>query len=166
MHVKIDRFVADNESDDGEIIVYGAHVMMGYHNKPEQTAQIMMKDTWNGFPGIRTGDQGRFDNEGFLYITGRFKDEYKLSNGKYIHPESIETDIKLVHNIANAFIWGDGKAYNVAVIVPDFATMKKDDRIAKWAQGSPAEVVKNKNIQDFYQKKLKSILKNHMADMK
>lgn len=159
MHVKIDRFVADNESDDGEIIVYGAHVMMGYHNKPEQTAQIMMKDTWNGFPGIRTGDQGRFDNEGFLYITGRFKDEYKLSNGKYIHPESIETDIKLVHNIANAFIWGDGKAYNVAVIVPDFATMKKDERVAKWAQGSPAEVVKNKNIQDFLSEEIKRHLK-------
>ncbi|MEN6422522.1 MAG: AMP-binding protein [Smithella sp.] len=159
MHVKIDSSVADNVSDDGEIIVYGAHVMMGYHNKPEQTAQIMMKDNWNGFPGIRTGDQGRFDNEGFLYITGRFKDEYKLSNGKYIHPESIETDIKLVHNIANAFIWGDGKAYNVAVIVPDFATMKKDDRIAKWAQGSSAEVVKNKNIQDFLSEEIKRHLK-------
>lgn len=159
MHVKIDSSVADNESDDGEIIVYGAHVMMGYHNKSEQTAQIMMKDNWNGFPGIRTGDQGRFDNEGFLYITGRFKDEYKLSNGKYIHPESIETDIKLVHNIANAFLWGDGKAYNVAVIVPDFATMKKDDRVAKWAQGSPAEVVNNKNIQDFLSEEIKRHLK-------
>lgn len=149
MHVKIDRSVSDDESDEGEIIAYGAHVMMGYHNKPQQTAQVMMKDNWMGFPGIRTGDKGRLSEDGFLYITGRFKDEYKLSNGKYIHPESIENDIKLMHNIANAFLWGEGKAYNIAVIVPDFVTMKKDERIAKWAQGSPQEVVRDKNIQDF-----------------
>ncbi len=159
MHVKIDKSVTDDDSDDGEIIAYGAHVMMGYHNKPEQTAQIMMKDNWNGFPGIRTGDQGRLTADGFLYITGRFKDEYKLSNGKYIHPESIETDIKLLHNITNAFVWGEGKSYNIGVIVPDFATMKKDDRIAKWAQGSPQEVVKNKNIQDFLSEEIKRHLK-------
>ncbi len=159
MHVKIDRSIADDESGDGEIIAYGAHVMMGYHNKPDQTAQIMMKDTWNGFPGIRTGDQGHLTDDGFLYITGRFKDEYKLSNGKYIHPESMETDIKLVHNIANAFVWGEGKAYNIAIIVPDFATMKKDDRIAKWAQGVPEEVVKDKNIQEFLTEEIKRHLK-------
>jgi long-chain acyl-CoA synthetase len=159
MHVKIDKSIADDDSDDGEIIAYGTHVMMGYHNKPEQTAQIMMKDNWNGFPGIRTGDQGRLTADGFLYITGRFKDEYKLSNGKYIHPESIETDIKLLHNIVNAFVWGEGKAYNIAVIVPDFTTMKKDDRIAKWAQGSPQEVIKDKNIHDFLSDEIKRHLK-------
>ncbi|MCX5850173.1 MAG: AMP-binding protein [Deltaproteobacteria bacterium] len=159
MHVKIDKSVTDDDSDDGEIIVYGAHVMMGYHNKPDETAKIMMKDNWKGFPGIRTGDQGRLTDDGFLYITGRFKDEYKLSNGKYIHPESIETDIKLLHNITNAFVWGEGKAYNIAVIVPDFATMKKDDRIAKWAQGSPREVVKDKNIQYFLSEEIKRHLK-------
>jgi long-chain acyl-CoA synthetase len=159
MHVKIDKSIADDESGDGEIIAYGAHVMMGYHNKPGETAQVMMKDNWQGFPGIRTGDQGRLTDDGFLYITGRFKDEYKLSNGKYIHPESIETDIKLLHNIANAFVWGDGRAYNIAVIVPDFATMKKDDRIAKWAQGSSQEVVKDKNIQDFLSEGIKRHLK-------
>jgi long-chain acyl-CoA synthetase len=155
MHVKIDKSVTDDDSDDGEIIAYGAHVMMGYHNKPEQTAEIMMKDNWNGFPGIRTGDQGRLADDGFLYITGRFKDEYKLSNGKYIHPESMETDIKLLHHIVNAFVWGEGKAYNIAVIVPDFATMKKEVRIAQWAQGSPEEVVKNKHIQDFLSNDIK-----------
>ncbi len=159
MHVKIDKSVSDDESGDGEIIAYGAHVMMGYHNKPQQTAQVMMPDTWMGFPGIRTGDKGRLSDDGFLYITGRFKDEYKLSNGKYIHPESIENDIKLLHNIANAFLWGEGKAYNIAVIVPDFATMKKDERIAKWAQGSPQEVVRDKNIQDFLSGEIKKHLK-------
>ena len=64
-----------------------------------------------------------------------------------------------MHNITNAFVWGEGKAYNIAVVVPDFATMKKDDRIAKWAQGSPQEVVKDKNIQDFLSEEIKRHLK-------
>ncbi|MBN2436973.1 MAG: AMP-binding protein [Deltaproteobacteria bacterium] len=155
MHVKIDKSFLSDDSPDGEIIAYGAHVMMGYHNKPEKTAEIMMKDNWNGFPGIRTGDQGHLTSDGFLYITGRFKDEYKLSNGKYIHPESIETDIKLLRNIANAFVYGEGKAYNIAIIVPDFAMMKKDDRIAKWAQGLPQEVVNNEKVQKFLSDEIK-----------
>ena len=158
MHVKIDRSLTGEDSEDGEIIAYGAHVMMGYHNKPKLTSEVMVKDNWNGFPGIRTGDQGHLTADGFLHITGRFKDEYKLSNGKYIHPESIETDIKLLRNIANAFVWGDGRAYNIAVIVPDFAAMKKDDRISKWAQGSPQEVVKNKNTQGFLSGEIKGHL--------
>jgi long-chain acyl-CoA synthetase len=158
MHVKIDKSLTGEETEDGEIIAYGAHVMMGYHNKPKLTSEVMMKDSWNGFPGIRTGDQGHLTADGFLYITGRFKDEYKLSNGKYIHPESIETDIKLLRNIANAFVWGDGKAYNIAVIVPDFAAMKKDDRVAKWAQDSPREVLRNKNVQDFLSGEIKGHL--------
>lgn len=158
MHVKIDRSLTGEDSEDGEIIAYGAHVMMGYHNKPKLTSEVMVKDNWNGFPGIRTGDQGHLTSDGFLHITGRFKDEYKLSNGKYIHPESIETDIKLLRNIANAFVWGDGRAYNIAVIVPDFAAMKKDDRISKWAQGSPQEVVKNKKFQGFLSGEIKGHL--------
>jgi long-chain acyl-CoA synthetase len=117
-----------------------------------------MKDRWNGFPGIRTGDQGRLSADGFLYITGRYKDEYKLSNGKYIHPEALETDIKLMRHVANAFVWGEGKAYNIAVIVPDFVTLKKDPRSAPWAQGSPEEVAGNTKIQEFLSEEIKKHL--------
>ena len=158
MHVRIDKSLTGEESEEGEILAYGAHVMMGYHNKPKLNSEVMLQDTWNGFPGIRTGDQGRLTADGFLYITGRYKDEYKLSNGKYIHPESIETGIKLIRNIANAFVWGEGRDYNIAVIVPDFAAMKKDERISSWAQGSPQEVVQNKNVQDFLSAEIKKHL--------
>jgi len=158
MHVKIDKSLTGEESEEGEILAYGAHVMMGYHNKPKLNSEVMLQDTWNGFPGIRTGDQGRLTADGFLYITGRYKDEYKLSNGKYIHPESIETGIKLIRNIANAFVWGEGRDYNIAVIVPDFAAMKKDERISSWAQGSPQEVVQNKNVRDFLSAEIKKHL--------
>ncbi len=158
MHVRIDKSLTGEESEEGEILAYGAHVMMGYHNKPKLNSEVMLQDTWNGFPGIRTGDQGRLTADGFLYITGRYKDEYKLSNGKYIHPESIETGIKLIRNIANAFVWGEGRDYNIAVIVPDFAAMKKDERISSWAQGSPREVAQNKNVQDFLSAEIKKHL--------
>ena len=158
MHVRIDKSLTGDESEEGEILAYGAHVMMGYHNKPKLNSEVMLQDTWNGFPGIRTGDQGRLTADGFLYITGRYKDEYKLSNGKYIHPESIETGIKLIRNIANAFVWGEGRDYNIAVIVPDFAAMKKDERISSWAQGSPQEVAQNKNVQDFLSAEIKKHL--------
>ena len=158
MHVRIDKSLTGEESEEGEILAYGAHVMMGYHNKPKLNSEVMLQDTWNGFPGIRTGDQGRLTADGFLYITGRYKDEYKLSNGKYIHPESIETGIKLIRNIANAFVWGEGRDYNIAVIVPDFAAMKKDERISSWAQGSPQEVVQNKNVRDFLSAEIKKHL--------
>lgn len=149
MHVKFDRSRTGPDSPDGEILVYGAHIMLGYLNKPEQTAAIMTPDTWNGFPGIRTGDLGRFDEDGFLYVTGRYKDEYKLSNGKYVHPESIETDMKLVPHIANAFVYGDGKEYNAAILVPDFITIKKDHRMAKWAAMEPAEMITKEDFKDF-----------------
>jgi long-chain acyl-CoA synthetase len=58
--------------------------------------------------------------EGFLHITGRFKDEYKLANGKYVHPEGIENEAKLLRWILNIMLYGDGKEYNVAFVVPDF----------------------------------------------
>jgi long-chain acyl-CoA synthetase len=149
MHVKIDKARTGEKNRDGEIVAYGAHIMMGYHNKPEQTAAIMVEDTWNGFPGIRTGDMGCFDDDGFLVITGRFKDEYKLANGKYVHPESIETDIKLLPIVANAFIYGDGKEYNVSIVVPDFELVKKDPRTVKWAAMSPKEVIADSDFQAF-----------------
>ncbi|MBN1498362.1 MAG: AMP-binding protein [Spirochaetes bacterium] len=163
MHVKIDKSRTGADSPDGEILVYGAHVMMGYLKKPEQTAAIMLSDTWNGFPGIRTGDLGRFDEEGNLYVTGRFKDEYKLSNGKYVHPESLEIDMKLVPHVANAFVYGDGKEYNVGIIIPDFETIKKDSRTAKWADRPAAEIIRDEEFRDFLTREVNDHLRKSFA---
>jgi long-chain acyl-CoA synthetase len=162
MHVMLDKS-RTGEGMDGEIIVYGAHVMMGYLNKPEETAAIMTTDTWNGFPGIRTGDLGRWDEEGFLFITGRYKDEYKLSNGKYVHPESIEIDMKLLPYVANAFVYGDGKDYNVAIIVPDFTTIGKDHHTARWSGMSPARIIADKEFKDFLAKEITDHLRKGFA---
>ena len=120
--VVIDSSIVEEGANDGEIIVYGPNVMKGYHNKPEATAEVIMADG-----GFRTGDRGRFDEDGFLWITGRVKEQYKLSNGKYVFPAVIEEEIKLLPNVANATIFGDGKPYNVCLVIPDFEVA------ARWA---------------------------------
>lgn len=113
--VVIDKSATGEDADDGEIIVYGPNVMKGYHNKPEETAKVFTPDG-----GFRTGDRGRFDKDGYLYITGRIKEQYKLENGKYVFPAAIEEEIKLLSTVANAMVYGDGKEYNVCLIFPDF----------------------------------------------
>ena len=157
--VVIDKSRVGEDSPDGEIVVYGAQVMQGYHNKPEITKDAMMPDTWKGFPGIRTGDRGWLDDEGYLHITGRFKDEYKLENGKYVHPEAIENDIKLLRYVANVIVYGEGRMYNVALIVPDIQALKTDSKTAAWSQGTPEETIANKECMDFISQQINEHLR-------
>ena len=118
--VVIDQSVTEDEAIDGEIVVYGPNIMKGYHNKPEETAEVLMPDG-----GFRTGDRGYFDEDGFLWITGRIKEQYKLSNGKYVFPAVIEEEIKLLPKVANALVYGDGKPYNICLVLPDFAVTSR-----------------------------------------
>lgn len=117
--VVIDKEFGDPERGDGEIIAYGPNVMQGYHNKPEQTAEVMTEDG-----GFRTGDLGKIDEEGFLSITGRIKEQYKLENGKYVFPASIEESIKLLPTIANAMVYGEGRMFNICFVVPEADALK------------------------------------------
>jgi len=116
--VVIDESVVGDGSDDGEILVYGPNVMQGYHNKPEDTRATMTADG-----GFKTGDRGRIDEDGYLFITGRIKEQYKLQNGKYVFPGAIEEDIRLLPNVANAMLSGEGKGYNVCLVIPDFEVL-------------------------------------------
>jgi len=118
--VVIDKSVSEEGAEDGEIIVYGPNIMKGYHNKPQETAEVIMPDG-----GFRTGDRGYFDEDGFLWITGRIKEQYKLSNGKYVFPAVIEDEIKLLPKVANALVYGDGKPYNICLVLPDFEVAKR-----------------------------------------
>jgi long-chain acyl-CoA synthetase len=104
---------------EGEIVVYGPNVMVGYHCRPGEQAATVLADG-----GLRTGDLGRFDADGFLYITGRIKEQYKLENGKYVMPAPVEEMLKRSPFIANAMIYGDGRPYNVALIVPEHAAIR------------------------------------------
>lgn len=120
--VVIDRSRTGEAGDDGEIICFGPQCMIGYHKKPDKTKEVIVE--MKGMRGVRTGDRGRLDDDGFLYITGRFKEEYKLANGKYIHPESLELEMKVLPWILNAVVTGAGHEYNVALIVPDLKLLE------------------------------------------
>jgi long-chain acyl-CoA synthetase len=116
--IEIDRSLTGPDSKDGEIIAYGPNVMVGYHNLPEETAKVLREDG-----GLRTGDRGWVDEDGFLFITGRIKEQYKLENGKYIFPTELEETIKLSSFIEHCMIEGANRSYNVALIVPDFEVL-------------------------------------------
>jgi long-chain acyl-CoA synthetase len=107
---------ASSDQGDGEIVVYGPNVMVGYHNHPQETLAMMTSDG-----GLRTGDLGYLDADGFLFITGRIKELYKLENGKYVAPVPLEERLKLSPLVANVMIHGANRPCNVALVVPDLA---------------------------------------------
>ncbi len=144
IRIEIDKTYTGEESRDGEIIAYGPNIMQGYYNKPEKTTEVMTEDG-----GLRTGDRGWLDEKGFLHITGRLKEEYKLSNGKYVHPAAIEEDMKLNRFVNSAFLYGANKDFNVAVVVPDMAFLKPVALEKGLADDDLATLLKNEEITVF-----------------
>ncbi|MBP7735130.1 MAG: long-chain fatty acid--CoA ligase [Spirochaetes bacterium] len=116
----IDRANEDGDGKEGELVIYGPNVMKGYHNKPEETKQVLTEDG-----GLRTGDRAFIDDEGFLYITGRIKESFKLENGKYVFPAAIEAEIMMNKYVEQVMICGLNRPYTVCIIVPDFANLEK-----------------------------------------
>jgi long-chain acyl-CoA synthetase len=105
---------------EGEIFVYGHNVMKGYLNHPEENAAAFTPDG-----GFRTGDMGYIDPQGYLFITGRIKEQYKLENGKYVVPTPLEEQLKLSPYVANAMVYGDNRPYNVALVVANLPAVRK-----------------------------------------
>jgi long-chain acyl-CoA synthetase len=152
--VVIDRSVVEEGAEDGEIICYGPNVMKGYHNKPEQTKEVMTTDG-----GVRTGDRGRLDEDGYLYITGRIKEQFKVENGKFVFPASLEEDICLVPAVQNAVIYGDNRPYTICLIVPDFFVLEKYAE----KHNLPADIktlIQRKDVQDMMANEITSSLKD------
>lgn len=149
----IDQQMTGPDSPDGEIIVYGPNVMKGYHNKPEQTKQIMTPDG-----GIRTGDRGRLDKDGYLFITGRIKEQYKLENGKFVFPASLEEDICLVHCVQNAVVYGENRAYNVCLVVPELSVLRQK-AIDRGLPSDDSSLLNSSAIRDIVAESIVSSLK-------
>ena len=103
---------------DGEIIIRGPNVMLGYYGHPEATVQVL-KDGW-----FATGDVGHLDDQGRLYITDRKKDLFKLSNGKYVAPQLVESLIKQSEYVSQAVVIGASRKQPAALIVPDWEALK------------------------------------------
>lgn len=119
VRIELDPEVAGAGPGEGEVIIYGKGVMSGYHNQPGATREALTADG-----GLRTGDIGRLDDDGYLYITGRVKELYKLENGKYVAPAPIEETITLSPYISQCVIYGSNKPYNVALVVPDMPAIE------------------------------------------
>lgn len=105
--------------DDGEILAKGPNIMTGYYNMPEETAKVFTDDGW-----FRTGDIGKMDEEGFLYITDRKKALFKLSTGKYVAPQHSEGLLMNSMFIETAVVIGNSKKYCIALIIPDYKNIK------------------------------------------
>lgn len=131
-------------AEDGEILVKGPNVMMGYYNLPDQTAEVI-KDGW-----FHTGDIGEFVEEKFLKITDRKKEIFKTSGGKYIVPQAIENKFKQSRFIEQLMVIGEGEKFPAALVVPSFEFVKE------WAKrksidlgdGSNASICANEKVRN------------------
>ena len=118
-------------ADDGEILIRGPNVMRGYYGQPEATAAVL-KDGW-----FYTGDVGQMDKEGRLYITDRKKDLFKLSNGKYVAPQLIESLLKESEFVSQVVVVGAGRKQPAALIVPDWENL--NEALAEAGEKAPSK---------------------------
>ena len=116
-------------AEDGEILTRGPHVMLGYYKNPEATAEMIDSEGW-----LHTGDIGYLVDGQYLKITDRKKEIFKLSAGKYIAPQVIETLLKESPMIENVMVVGENQKFASALIIPDFAKLK--------------EALRNRNFKD------------------
>ncbi len=128
-------------ADDGEILVKGPNVMLGYYNRPDATAEVMDSEGW-----FHTGDIGVFEENRFLKITDRKKEIFKTSGGKYIAPVMIENKLKESPFIEQAMVIGENQKYASAFIVPSFAFLKEYCKRKGIEFTSNEEIIKNPTI--------------------
>lgn len=127
---------------DGEILIRGRNVMLGYYENPEETARVLDAD---GF--YHTGDVGYEDKDGHFYVTDRLKDLFKLSNGKYVAPLQVESLLKQSPLISQPVVVGSGRKQVGALIVPDWEALKEvlqDENIQ--AEGTREELCENPQV--------------------
>jgi long-chain acyl-CoA synthetase len=142
-------------AEDGEILIKGPNVMMGYYKDPEKTASVMTGDYFH------TGDKGEVDPEGFLKITGRKKEMFKTSGGKYVIPTLLENDLKQSLFIEQIMVIGEGEKMPAAFIQPNFEFIRdwidhKQNGIGK----SEAEIANSQVVIDRIQKEVDKYNKN------
>jgi long-chain acyl-CoA synthetase len=143
--------------DEGEIIVQGPNVMMGYWNNDEATAEVIME------PGkFRTGDLGKLTSDGYLSITGRVKSQFKLQNGKYVSPAPLEENVKLSPYVEGAVLDGRNMVKTYLIIHPNMKALKTGLTAANVKFSSDdAEMCKEQNVKNWLLTELKT---NNMVE--
>ena len=122
--------------------------MLGYHNLPEFTNENITEEG-----GLRTGDLGHLDEDGYLYITGRVKEQYKLENGKYVAPAPLEESLKLSAYVDQIMLYGFNRPHNVAVIVAAMPAVEKFAEENKMS-GSGPSLLNEPEIRKLFQKQM------------
>ncbi len=130
-------------AEDGEILVKGPNVMLGYYNRPDATAEAIDQEGW-----FHTGDIGEFIDNRFLKITDRKKEIFKTSGGKYIAPVMIENKLKESPFIEQVMVIGENQKYASALIIPAFAFIKEYCKIKNIDYTNNEEIIKNPMIKD------------------
>lgn len=146
--IPIDR-VEVKIAEDGEILVKGPNVMMGYYNKPDLTKEVMTEDGY-----FKTGDIGEF-HDGNLKITDRKKEIFKTSGGKYIAPQNMELDMKQSRFIEQIMVIGESEKMPCAFIQPNFDNVidyLKENNLT--VPASREELVKDQAVLDLIQKEI------------
>ncbi len=132
-------------AEDGEILARGPNIMMGYYNRPEETA-VALSDGW-----FHTGDIGQLDADGYLTITDRKKDLLKTAGGKFIAPQPIENTLKMNPFVKNVVVLGDRRKFVSALVVVDLERLAVYAREQGIAFTSPHELLNNPQIAEFMQ---------------
>ena len=109
-------------ADDGEILARGGGTAMGYYRAPEKTAETFAPDGW-----VHTGDRGRIDADGHVYLTGRVKEIFKTAKGKYVAPAPIEGRFLETHLAEQACLTGHGLAQTVMTVVLAEAALSREE---------------------------------------
>ena len=141
--------------ESNEILCRGHNVMLGYYKDPELTAQIIDKDGW-----LHTGDTGVLLETGALKITGRLKNIFKTSFGKYVNPQAIENKFEDSGFIESMCVFGENKKFAAALIVPDFEFLKAWCKKHKINFTDKDDMIANKEIHDRFVKEVKLLNKN------
>jgi long-chain acyl-CoA synthetase len=139
-------------AEDGEILVKGPNVMMGYYNKPDITAEVIDAEGW-----FHTGDIGQMVEGQYLKITDRKKEIFKTSGGKYIAPQNMENTFKMSRFIEQIMIIGEGEKHPAAFIQPDFVNLRSWCEIKDIPYSSDSEMIKNERIIARFQKEIDRI---------
>ena len=150
---KVVKDVQVKIGSDGEILVKGPNVMLGYFKQPDMTAEVLQ----NGW--FHTGDIGELHGE-FLKITDRKKEMFKTSGGKYVAPQVMENKFKESLLIEQLMIVGEGKNYPAALVVPSFDGLREYCRRKDIPYTSDAEMVLKPEIREKYQSEVENLNKH------
>jgi long-chain acyl-CoA synthetase len=129
-------------SADGEILLRGPHVFLGYYNKPEKTAETIV-DGW-----LHTGDVGSMDDEGFVTITDRMKDIIITAGGKNITPSEIENQLKFSPYISDAVVIGDRRKFLSCLVMIDHETVAQFAQERNVPFTNFASLCRSREVQD------------------